>query len=229
MLDDRAVLGSLTDRAGDNPLSWVAAPLAAAGRVLEIGCAAGALADRFPPGQWLGLTATLRPGPMPRLRGSPDALPVRSGAFDGIALLLGLPRLPNVDGVFAELRRVLQPGGTLVLLVPSALARSTRELRMASTLAGVHRQWRHRSALDQAGWLLAAADFAVLGDDRVSFSLPLPDREAAQRLVEILPRAGLWPPDLPPGVRERAVTTLCRLSGPGRILPVPLRRLVARR
>ena len=93
----------------------------------------------------------------------------------------------------------------------------------------MHRGWRNRSALDRAGWLLAAADFAVLGDDRVTFTLPLPDADAALDLVDALPRAGLWPPDLPPEVLRRVTAGLARRAGPGRVLPLPLRRLVARR
>ena len=72
-----------------------------------------------------------RPGSGPR----PTALPVRTSAVDGFALLLALPRLPDLDGLFAELRRVLRPGGTLVLLVPSAVRRSVLELRL-SAVAG---------------------------------------------------------------------------------------------
>lgn len=227
--DDGAVLRRATDRAGGGPLAWVAGPLLAADRVLDVCCGSGALADELPAGRWLGVDVDPGPGRPARLRGSPTALPVRTSGVDGIALLLALPRLPDLDGLFAELRRVLRPGGTLVLLVPSAAGRSARELRLASTLAGVHRHWRNRSGLDSAGWLLAAADFAVLGDDRVAFTLPLPDAEAARAIVDELPRAGLWPADLPDAVRDRALAGLTRFAGRGRVLPVPLRRLVARR
>jgi Methylase involved in ubiquinone/menaquinone biosynthesis len=171
-----------------------------------------------------------RPGDRgPRIRADPAALPLRADSVDGVALLLALPRLPDVDEVFAELRRVLRPGGTLVVVVPSATPRSVAELRLAPLLSPVHRGWRHRSALDRAGWLLAAADFAVLGDDRVSFALPVPDVAAVYALVDDLPRAGLWPPDLPTAVRTRVADGLARRAGPNRVLPVPLRRLVARR
>jgi SAM-dependent methyltransferase len=229
MVDDPGLLRTAADRAGNGPLAWIAAPLQPATLVLDVCCGPGALADEIADGRWLGVTCTAASGPTPRLRGTPDALPVRTNAVDGVAMLLALQRLPRLDDVFAELRRVLRPGGTLVLLVPSALARSASELRLASLTAAVHRHWRHRSALDRTGWLLAAADFAVLGDDRVSFSLPLPDAEAAHELVEALPRAGLWPPDLPADIRARATAGLTRLAGPGRVLPIPLRRLVARR
>lgn len=229
MLDDGAVLRRAADRSGRGPLAWVAGPLLPAARVLDVCCGAGALADELPAGRWLGVDVDPGPGRPDRIRAEPTALPVRTSGVDGIAVLLALPRLPDLDGLFAELRRVLLPGGTLVLLVPSAVGRSALELRLASSLAGVHRHWTHRSALDRAGWLLAAADFAVLGDDRVGYSLPLPDADAARDLVELLPRAGIWPPDLPEAVRARALAGLTKVAGPGRVLPVPLRRLVARR
>ena len=146
--------------------------------------------------------------------GVAGALPLRDNAVDGAVLLLALPRMSELDAVFAELRRVLRPAGTLVVVVPSASLRSLAELRTAATLAPVHRSgWTNRSALDQAGWLLAAADFAVLGDDRGAFTLPLPDAAAAYALVADLPRAGWWPPGLPPHVRDRVAAGLARHAG----------------
>jgi SAM-dependent methyltransferase len=198
--------------------------------VLDLCCGSGPLSAELPAGRWLGVDP--EPGPAgrsPLVRSDPTALPLRSGAVDGIAVLLALPRLPDLDTVFAELRRVLRPGGTLVLLVPSAEPRSVADLRLARLLSPVHRSWLHRSALDRAGWLLAAADFAVLGDDRVPFALPLPDAAAARELVVDLPRAGLWPPGLPADIRTRVADGLARRAGQGRVLPLPLRRLIARR
>jgi SAM-dependent methyltransferase len=229
--DDAAgrLLRTATDRNGVGPLAWTASPLANATRVLDVGCGSGPLAGELP-GRWVGVDPAPRPGAGPVIAGVPDALPVRDNAVDGAVLLLTLPRLLALDAVFAELRRVLRPAGTLVVVVPSASTRSLTELRTAPLLAAVHRGgWTNRSALDRAGWLLAAADFAVLGDDRCAFALPLPDAAAAQALVADLPRAGWWPPDLPADVRERVAAGLARRAGPGRVLPVPLRRLVARR
>ncbi len=224
------ILRTAVDPTGRRPLPWAAGPLLGVGRVLDLWCGAGALADELPAGHWLGADPVAAPlGRRPRIRATPTALPLRAGAADGIALLFALPRLPDIDEVFAELRRVLRPGGTLVLVVPSAQARSRTELRLAPLLAPVHRSWPHRSGLDRAGWLLAAADFAVLGDDRVSFALPIPDARTARDLVDELPRAAIWPPDLPAPVRERVAAGLARRAGPGRVLPLPLRRLVARR
>lgn len=224
------LLRAATDRSGGGPLPWSAAPLRNADRVLELCCGTGRLAGDIAPGRWVGVDSPLPPcGRIPRLAGEATALPLRTSSVDGVALLLALPSLRDVDGMFAELRRVLRPGGTLVVVVPSAVPRSLAELRLAPLLSPVHRAWQHRSALDRASWLLSAADFALLGDDRVSFALPVPDAAAARELVDALPRAGLWPPDLPADVRERVATGLARRAGRDRVLPLPLRRLVARR
>lgn len=156
------------------------------------------------------------------------ALTGRNSA-DGIGLLLALHRIVDVDGAFADVRHVLRPGGTLVVVGPSVATRTAADLRWRSVLRPVRRgPWRHRAALDDASWLLTAADFAVLGDERVPFALPLPDADAALRAVDDLPAAGLWP-DLPADVRATVRDALAARAGPGCLLPVPLRRLVARR
>jgi SAM-dependent methyltransferase len=228
--DGGGLLAAAVDRAGHGPLPWLADPLRNAARVLELCCGPGLLAGELGPDRWVGVdpvAGTEREGPF--VQGLPDAVPLRANAVDAVALLLALPSLPDLDAVFAEVRRVLRPGGTLVVGVPSATAGSLTQLSSARLLRPVHAQWRHRSALDRAGWLLAAADFSVLGDDRVPFALPLPDSAAALALAERLPAARLWPPELPEPVRAAAAARLARASGPGRVLPVPLRRLVARR
>jgi SAM-dependent methyltransferase len=219
------LLRAAVDRNGDRPLPWAASPLARATRVVDVCCGSGHLAGELT-GRWIGVDPAPRGHGRPVVAGLANALPLRDNAVDGAILMLALPRLRDLDGVFAELRRVLRPSGTLVVVVPSASPRSLVELRTAA----VHRAgWTNRSALDQVGWLLAAADFAVLGDDRAAFTLPLPDAAAAHALVTDLPRAGWWPPELPAQVRDRVAAHLARRAGPGRVLRVPLRRLVARR
>jgi SAM-dependent methyltransferase len=223
------LLRAAMTRDGTRPLPWTASPLASAGRVLDVCCGTGPLADELP-GRWVGVDPAARAGRHRLLAADPTALPLHDNAVDGAVLLLTLPRLRDVNGVFAELRRVLRPGGTLVVVVPAASPRSLAELRWAPLLSAVHRcGWTNRSALDNAGWLLAAADFAVLGDDRGAFALPVPDAAAAHALVSDLPLAGWWPPQLAADVRERVGAGLSQRAGPGRVLPVPLRRLVARR
>ncbi|WP_308257952.1 class I SAM-dependent methyltransferase [Pseudonocardia lacus] len=226
------LLALATDRAGRRAVPWLAAPLRTAERVVEISPGGDVLAGEFAPGRWTGLavdgSGSGGPGPV-RVRADAGELPLRSRSVDGLALLLVLPTLPDVDAVFAELRRVLRPGGMLVVGVPSVAGGSWAERSTARLLRPVHRAWPHRSALDSAGWLLAAADFAVMGDDRVGFTLPIPDADAALALAERLAPARLWPPALPEDVRAGAAAGLVGRAGPEQVLPVPMRRLVARR
>jgi SAM-dependent methyltransferase len=191
----------LTALTGGDARAWATAPLSALARVLLPRVDDGRLA--------------------PPLTGRNTA--------DGIGLLLALHRIVDVDAAFADLRHVLRPGGTLVVVAPSVSVRSVADLRWRSVLRPVRRgPWRHRAALDDASWLLTAADFAVLGDDRLPFTLPLPDADAARRAVDALPAAGLWP-DLRSADRVGLTAALVDRAGPGCLLPVPLRRLVARR
>jgi len=221
------LLRTASDPGGRRPLPWTVAPLAGAERVLELG--SSLLHDELGR-RWIGMDATTGPGLGGRARALPTALPVATNAVDAVCLVLTLPRLRGLDTVFAQVRRVLRPSGTLVVVVPSTSLRTVAEVQLARLLRPVRRgAWPNRSGLDSAGWLLAAADFAVLGDDRVPFAVPLSDAAIAINAVADLPEAGLWPPDLPADVRTRLADQLARRAGPGQVLPVPMRRLVARR
>ena len=199
------LLGRLTDGRGRTAAAWATAPLVDAEHAVEL----------VPDGR--GVVLLTRAG---RVRAEPSALPVWTNALDGLCLTAVLAGTADLDALFAEVRRVLRPAGTLVVITPSAAVRTPGQLR----LRAVHRQgWRHRSALDDVGWLLAAADFALLAEDRVAFSVEVPGAGAPDQFAAELSAAGLWPPQVPAHV-------VARLGDePGRPWPVPLRRLIARR
>ena len=50
------------------------------------------------------------------LRGFGEALPFRAGSFDFISMGYALRHVESLAALFAELRRVLRPGGTILLL-----------------------------------------------------------------------------------------------------------------
>lgn len=236
MRDDEAppaapLLLTAVDAGGGTPLDWVAGALEAGARVLDLQCGDGALATRLGPGRWIGVDVAASAGAArPLLRARCTALPLRRNGVDAVTLLLTLPVMADLDRVFAEIRRVLRPFGTVIALVPSASVRSWQEFRVRHLLAPVRDgPWPNRSALDHLGWIFASADFAVVADDRRRFDVPVPDAAAAQRLVTDLPAAGLWPPATAPDVRAAMFDELARLAGPDRVLPIPLRRVVARR
>ncbi|HEX4250105.1 MAG TPA: hypothetical protein VH008_19730 [Pseudonocardia sp.] len=231
------LLRSATDRSGRTPEQWLTAALAdAEGPVLELRTAAPDPA-RLVSLRLLGPVGRVgrgeaAPGPSSAGRAEADRLPVRTRGLAGVRATMCLPVVEPLNGLFAELRRVLRPTGTLAALVPSrpgtllVTPRGWRPLNRA--LAG-HPGFRHESARDQLTWLFAAADFAVLADQRRVFWVPIPDRVAAEDAVAALVPAGIWPPDVPADRVRRAAEELARQAAPGRRLPIALRMVVGRR
>ncbi|MEJ8281222.1 methyltransferase domain-containing protein [Pseudonocardia spirodelae] len=156
-------------------------------------------------------------GPLP-LAASPGALPLRARSVDRVAVPLLLPHLHDMDGLFAELRRVLASHGLVSVLVP---APGSFGWRGGALRRQVREAWRHRSAVEHPEWLAAAADFAVLADDRLDFALEQ-GGTAAERVAELC-AAGVYPPDLPAEARAGLAEHRTATS------TVRLRRVVARR
>lgn len=117
----RAMIKRLKDEAGDRPL-----------KVLDIGCGTGVFAERLrsamPKASVWGVDLVgdmLRKGE-PRWRrhqgsvipvqGDSERLPFASGAFDFITCANSFHHYPHQDRAVAEMRRVLRPGGRLLLI-----------------------------------------------------------------------------------------------------------------
>jgi len=242
------LLRAARDRYGRSPEEWVTAALGdVEGPVVELRCAprsptslialwtttgGGAPSDGVACGGKPGGAAPVGGSRVASVLGRAEQLPVRTNAVAGVRATMCLPVVEELDQLFAELRRVLRPTGTLVALVPSrpggplAIQRAWRPLNRA--LAG-HPGFRHASARDHLGWLFCSADFAVLADQRRVFWVPVPDGIGAARVVAGLVPAGIWPPDVEPERLRRAESGLARYAAPGRRLPIPLRMLVGRR
>ena len=87
------------------------------GRVLDVGGARRRGAFRPPAGaRWI--VADLNCASRPHVGADIQALPFRDGAFDAIKATEILEHVPDVDRALAECRRVLRPGGHLVITVP---------------------------------------------------------------------------------------------------------------
>ncbi|MCE0768234.1 methyltransferase domain-containing protein [Pseudonocardia kujensis] len=152
-------------------------------------------------------------------RASPEALPLEDDVADCVVLDRVLPALERPDALLAEVRRVLRPAGSMVAVVP-APGRSLGALRRGVRRGLLGKGWACPAAVDHPGWLLAAADFAVLGDVRATFEAPAE--------VESLVSCGAWPePDA--SRREAVERRVARLAAAGRTVPVGFRRLVGRR
>jgi SAM-dependent methyltransferase len=162
----------------------------------------------------------------------PSALPVATNAAGAVLVTMCLQSVDLLDELFGELRRILRPTGTLVALLPARPGWSLPELNAWRPLLralGPHAAPRHSSARNHPNWLFAAADFALLLDQRRQFWLPLPDGRSAGALLTGLIVAGILPPSIPERRLAAANAALVRLAAPGRRIPIPLRLVVGRR
>jgi SAM-dependent methyltransferase len=95
-------------------------------RILDIGCGAGNMAHHLAAyGQVVGVDPYPRPLEVARQRGlnvrqaSATDLPFGDQSFDLVALLDTVEHVADEEAVFAECRRVLKPGGKLLVTVPA--------------------------------------------------------------------------------------------------------------
>jgi ubiquinone/menaquinone biosynthesis C-methylase UbiE len=102
---------------------WLAA--GARGRTLDLGCGTGRNLPLFPSGSrvigldpaWDALRRARRRAPgVPLVQGSAEALPFRAGVFDTVVSGLVFCSVSDPRRGIAEVRRVLQPAGTLRML-----------------------------------------------------------------------------------------------------------------
>jgi SAM-dependent methyltransferase len=95
-------------------------------RILDIGSGAGNMAHHLAHyGEVIGLDYLARPLIVAHARaldvcqGAGDGLPFANESFDLVALLDTVEHIPDEFGVFAECRRVLKPGGKVIITVPA--------------------------------------------------------------------------------------------------------------
>ena len=117
----RALIARLRDHLGDRP-----------GRILDVGCGTGLFAARVREAlpnatvygvdltqgmlakgrsRWRKLVETARP-----IQGDSERLPFAPGSFDAVTCANSFHHYPHQDRAIAEIRRVLAPGGRLLLI-----------------------------------------------------------------------------------------------------------------
>lgn len=164
-------------------------------RVLDVGSADG------PSVTWLRgdrhVTVDLDPRGLRAGEGvcaSALALPFREGAFDVVSAFDVVEHCDPEDEALAELARVLQPGGRLLLSVPAyTWAWTDHDVR-----AGHHRRYtraRLVAAVESAGFVVRRASYGFAGvfpmfaAERISRRLRRPQPASEARLPRVSPTA----------------------------------------
>lgn len=166
------------------------------GRVLDLACGTGILAARlratFPEARVVGCdfsrgmlaraAARLPDGAW--VRADAQRLPFRDRAFDAVVCTEALHWFPDQAGALAECRRIVAPGGHVLVALVSVLAEPIGDVvHLASRVAGQPFRWTTDRGL--------RARFAAAGLD-----------VEAQRRILRLPAGMLFPPVLTVGVRR---------------------------
>ena len=167
--------------------------------VLDVGSADGPSAAWLPGRICLDIDARgLKPGDV---CASADQLPFADGTFDVVSAFDVVEHFADDVGLLTELRRVLRPGGTLLLSVPAyQWAWSAFDVR-----AGHHRRYtvrRLRRAVRTAGLHVDRATYV--------FFLTLPFFALSRFMVKT-GRAAAEVPAVP-GAVERVLLALCRIE-----------------
>jgi ubiquinone/menaquinone biosynthesis C-methylase UbiE len=150
--------------------------------LLDAGCGGGALLRMFADRQPEAFAAGCDFAPVndPRFHpvtGDIDALPFSDAAFEAVVCCETLEHLPGPSGALTECRRVLAPGGRLVITVPNLFCLDSVEGRLhvfetigrALGRAGVTPRYRnginthiHRLTPKKWGEIIEAGGFAII-------------------------------------------------------------------
>jgi SAM-dependent methyltransferase len=152
---------------------------------------------------------------------------MRDGGVDAVTCSMALQVLAPLPRVLAEVGRVLRPGGQLVATVPARRPLRAADVPvLAGLLAALGRRigYPNDEPMRRLPALLRPAGLVLVGDQHRRFAVPL--RTAADADLVL---ASLYLPDLPERRRRAARAYLHALARARASLPLPIRRVVARR
>lgn len=153
-------------------------------------------------------------------------IPIPDGAADVVACSMALMLMNPLERVFAEISRVLRPGGALVATVPCSTPLTSRDLWVyGRLLTALHiRGLGYPDAVENVDTRLAAAGMVLREDSRRRFAFTV----ATPADVDLFLRSLYLP-----GVQDSAIEDSRRLlgraarRGAGLQLGIPIRRIVA--
>lgn len=219
------------DDTGQDPYQWLAEGIPTAGPTLDLACGSGP-AHALVGSNWIGLDRSqgelhraVSNGARRVVRADSQALPISDGGADAVLCSMALMLFDPLPGALEEIRRVLSPGGTVHIMVPTRRPLTVRDtwryLRLYLALRSPARfppsplRRRPARAVQEAG-------FDVVSDEQRRFGYPLDGDDAARQFVD-----ALYLPGVPATSLERGVGAADRWTGSD--IGIALHRIVARR
>lgn len=177
-----------------------------AGKTLDVGCGSSVILQSINDAVGLDILHNklryMRRYDVPLLRGSLAALPVRDESFDCVVCSQVIEHLPSDAALFAELRRVLRPGGLLVLATPDHATIGWRLLAPLSEDPSLTRYTRAGLLALCREWGFVFEDAAYVLQSELVLALRKDALPAAPAAAE---RAAASPAELYPPVRTQRV------------------------
>ena len=196
------------DPNGLDPYAWLAESVPD-GVTLDLACGSGPMHDRVT-GRWVGvdrstgeLTRAVDRGAGPVVLGDALQLPLPTASVSSVVCSMALMLISPVDRALGEIRRVLEPGGTLHVLLPSRRplrpSDTWRYLRLYVAL-GSPARFPPSPLTRRAERVLDDAGLTVVSTESRRFGYPLSGPGSARLLVD-----ALYLPGVSDRARERAV------------------------
>lgn len=214
---------------GLSPYEWLIEGVVGGDAIVDLGCGDGPIAPLIS-GQWVGVdrsiveleaAAAAKSGAL--VQGVFEHLPIRTHTVGTVVCSMSLMLAADLDAAVMEIRRVLRPGGSLRLLLPSTKPLTYQDRYRYTRLrrvVGLASYFPPSPLLDGPAKLLRQFGFAILSDQCSRFSFDVATELDAQLLIR-----SFYLPQVNTVRCERAVN-LAR-SWRGSALGIPLRRIVA--
>ena len=196
------------DSAGRSQYDWLLAAVpAGVSTVIDLACGSGPLGRRLSAVRVVGVDQSageLARATGLRVQAQVPALPLAGGCAGAVVASMALMLMHPLEGVLAEVARLLRPGGTFVATVPSRGEAGASPLfaDLLRTLGqtGV----TYPEPLDDGGLeqRFSAAGLALHGDETAVFIRPVPGPEDAEQVVRSFYAPGAGPERLAAAVEK---------------------------